>query len=295
MNFFLPDLFWDRLRRTGFTGTIHKAIANLASDPRTHKYHDVADIANSLMMESDWISATRPYYKVWPSLVDSLSRVRLDIAPQEAQIPGGVICLRFAASDPRFAEIRTILCRQAALADGKPCLFISWGQCPEKGKPPRGGFLTIPLWTGTISEGLEELVNPGCDMADPSNLHLGIDERDRLILRLCVAVCLLAHDPSIVQPDVLADDRRRFDESTDPAERQRLVDKARKRGIVGWRIGEEYETIPHIRRPHFALFHTGKGRTVPRILPVKGCVVHRQKLTEVPTGYILPDGREIEP
>jgi hypothetical protein len=113
-------------------------------------------------------------------------------------------------------------------------------------------------------------------------------------IQLVVAVCLLAADPSFIQADVLASDRRRFDESSDPSERARLIAKAEKRGVVGWRIGEAYETVPHYRRPHFALFHTGKGRTVPRILPVKGCIVHRDHLAAVPTGHLTDDGREVE-
>lgn len=114
-------------------------------------------------------------------------------------------------------------------------------------------------------------------------------------LKIGVSVLLLAGDQNIIQPDVLSKDRQRFDNLTDPEERQRLIDKARKRRIVGFRVGEQYESIPHYRRPHPALFHTGKGRTIPRIVFRSGCVVHRDKMTKVPTGYITPEGVEVEP
>ena len=147
----------------------------------------------------------------------------------------------------------------------------------------------------TIEEGLLDTWHD-CLLSLHKNLGIDekVDDRDFVAVRAAVATLLLANDSTIIQPDVLADDRRRFDESIDPEFRQRLIDKARKRGIVGWRIGEVYETIPHFRRPHFGLRHTGKGRTIPKIVPIKGSTVHRDKLTKVPTGHIDEDGRELE-
>jgi hypothetical protein len=115
-----------------------------------------------------------------------------------------------------------------------------------------------------------------------------------IAVRHVVTICLLADDHSIITPDVLSSDRDRYESETDEAWKQRAVDRARRRGVVGWSIGADYEVCPHYRRPHFGLRHTGKGRSVPRIVPIKGAVVHRSRLTEVPTGYMLPDGTEVE-
>jgi hypothetical protein len=125
-------------------------------------------------------------------------------------------------------------------------------------------------------------------------IHQAFVDAVRQISRICVTCHLLADDPSIITPDVLSKDRDRYESETDEAWKQRAVDRARRRGIVGWNIGADYEVCPHYRRPHFGLRHTGKGKTVPRIVPIKGAVVHRSRLTEVPTGYMLPDGTEIE-
>jgi hypothetical protein len=51
-------------------------------------------------------------------------------------------------------------------------------------------------------------------------------------VRLCCSLCLLENDPSIISPDVLADDRAKYEASGD----QRYVDKARRRGKVGWDV-----------------------------------------------------------
>lgn len=72
--------------------------------------------------------------------------------------------------------------------------------------------------------------------------------------------CLLENDPSIISPDVLADDRAKFDQGGE----QRYVDKAHRRGKVGWDVGRHIEVIPHYRRPHMALVWTGRRREVSR-------------------------------
>ncbi len=109
-------------------------------------------------------------------------------------------------------------------------------------------------------------------------------------LRLCVAIALLSNDPGLVIPEVLNADQDKYAATGD----LKYVEKAKRRGVVGWSVGRDIESCPHYRRPHLAIRHTGPGRTVPRIVPVKGSVVHREKVTQVPTGYILPNGREVE-
>ncbi len=98
---------------------------------------------------------------------------------------------------------------------------------------------------------------------------------------LCCSLCLPENDPSIISPDVLADDRARFEASGD----QRYIDKAHRGGKVGWDVGKHIEMIPHYRRPHMALVWTGRGRAVLRIVPRKGSVVHREMVEKLPSGF----------
>jgi len=116
-------------------------------------------------------------------------------------------------------------------------------------------------------------------------------ELELIATKLAVGVILLGNDPDFAEPEVLANHRQKYEESKNP----KYIEKARKRGIRGWRLGERFESCPHYRRPHLGLRWTGKGRGVPRIVPIKGSIVHRKTMERVPTGYILPDGREIEP
>jgi hypothetical protein len=101
---------------------------------------------------------------------------------------------------------------------------------------------------------------------------------------------LLDQDPDLIEPDVLADDRRRYEETRDAA----LVARAVRRGKRGWNIGAHLDVSPHWRRPHFALRWTGPGGAVPRVVPVKGAVVRLHSLKQVPSGRIADEDGEAE-
>ena len=114
--------------------------------------------------------------------------------------------------------------------------------------------------------------------------EFGVQVPDSFVMdciRLCCSLCLLENDPSIISPDVLADDRAKYDQSGD----QRFVDKAHRRGKVGWDVGRHVEVSPHYRRPHMTLVWTGHGRVLPRIVPRRGSVVHREVVEKVPMGF----------
>ncbi len=100
-------------------------------------------------------------------------------------------------------------------------------------------------------------------------------------VRLCCTLCLIENNPEIISPDVLSDDRAKYDQSHD----QKYIDKAHRRGKVGWDVGRHVEVMPHYRRPHMTLVWTGRGRALPRIVPRRGSVVHREVVEKVPMGW----------
>jgi len=129
----------------------------------------------------------------------------------------------------------------------------------------------------TVEEAIKELGSN--ELAE-----LGVQIPDTLIndcVRLCCSLCLLEHDPSVIEPDVLSKDRARFEQTGD----EKYVAKAHRRGKVGWNVGRRIEVIPHYRRPHMALVWTGRGRAVPRVVPRRGSVVHREVVEKVPSGF----------
>ena len=48
---------------------------------------------------------------------------------------------------------------------------------------------------------------------------------------------------------------------------------------------EHIEVIPHFRRPHMTLVWTGAGRKVPRLVPRRGSIVHREAVEKLPSGF----------
>jgi hypothetical protein len=63
-----------------------------------------------------------------------------------------------------------------------------------------------------------------------------------------------------------------------------------KIGKFGWNVGanvekEKREMGAHFRSPHLAVRWCGQGRTEKRIVRVRGTIVNRKKLTDIPTGY----------
>lgn len=239
------------------------------------------------VVEPNWYVAGRPYYKVWPSILPAFLRLNLDVPASAIEPRSKAILVRFAeGSEPSLPLGGKLLCILAVAFQKEwlTKLFVIYRFDDGDGLANTSdGSFAIDYSDETLEVLIE---NEYAKFNDVDN--------GKFVMRIIGTLFLLENDPSIIQPDVLAADRDRFDNSTDPELRQRLIDKARKRGVVGWRIGESYETIPHYRRPHFGLRYTGTGGTIPRIVPIKGAVVHRQKLTQVPTGYIRPDGTEAE-
>jgi hypothetical protein len=91
----------------------------------------------------------------------------------------------------------------------------------------------------------------------------------------------MADDPELVLADVLSKDRLDFERTGD----QKYVDRARRRGKVGWLVGAHVEVDLHYRRPHFGIRWTGAGRSVPRVVPRRGSVVHSEVVEKVPSGF----------
>jgi hypothetical protein len=106
------------------------------------------------------------------------------------------------------------------------------------------------------------------------------------VARIVCTLCLMADDPQIIEPVVLRDDEDKYERTLDPA----LIEKARRRGNVGWHVGRSIEVMPHVRAASpAALYWTGEGRKIPKVRFRRGSVVHRKKFSSVPTGFMDAD------
>ncbi len=247
-----------------------------------------AQFYNQMLNERDWEKAHRPYYNLWPSIVPMLTRLDLDLDSDLIRLPLPALCIRFPRDparnplkfDWKGKEVTVRCIMMGEINDGTGLsVLMDIGEVMGGVGVPIYTYRNFPRRPGlTVEQSLASLGTKGLFA------EIGIVVPDALVMdcvRLCCSLCLLENDPSIISPDVLADDRAKFEASGD----QKFVDKAHRRGKVGWDVGQHIEVIPHYRRPHMTLVWTGHGRVVPRIVPRRGSVVHREVVEKVPSGF----------
>lgn len=253
---------------------------------KSHQSAENTVLFYAAICESSWYTEMRPYYKVWPSMSAALQKLSLQVTFDQIEAPEISLCVRFPVGhEPRVSDslIYSILFNHIKLptvgesAFGlfmmmRKAVFSHIFLINDKSSISTPSFAPIEDWIGDIwtAENKRSVIHAG--------------------LRIAMNAILLARDPSFVEPDVLNRDRDKYEATKD----QKYVDRARRRGVVGWNIGRKYESIPHYRRPHLGHRWTEKGRSVLKLVPIKGAVVHRDKMKRVPTGYITPDGTEVE-
>lgn len=263
-------------------GLIKKELAfkNMRSDKATiyRAARDIFEQRNDdtmfirTVLEEAWDRLGCPYYNIWPAIVPMLLKLNLNISiehldglsmqPIEIRLPTKL-------EIPELHSVRSILMGYGPNAiDGVVCKGV---RVTYDSKGISGGYLTIPLAT-------KETIEDVCKHFD------GGSGEASAVIRLCTCIALINNNPDIIAPDILVSDKDKWVNASEE-ERIRLIEKARERGKNGWNVGAGIEHIPHYRRPHPALVRIGKGRTLSRIIMRRGSVVHRSKLTEVPSGY----------
>jgi hypothetical protein len=255
----------------------------MADAVRMHSAQFLAQIIN----ERDWEQQRRPYYNLWPSITPMLTRLDLDLDSALIRLPLPALCVRFPkdlAKNPLEFDwkgdeigVHCILVGDMNQGEGISVL-IDIGEVMPGGVPIYT-YRNFPRRSGlTVEQSLAGLGTKGLFA------EIGVQVPDSLVMdcvRLCCSLRLLENDPEIISPDVLADDRAKYDASSD----QKYVDKAHRRAKVGWDVGRHIEVIPHYRRPHMALVWTGHGRVTPKIVPRRGSVVHREMVEKLPSGF----------
>jgi len=241
-----------------------------------------------MLNERDWEKARRPYYNLWPSIIPMLTRLDLDLDSNLIQLPLPALCIRFpkdTAKNPlKFGwkgeeiAVRCVMLGEINQGTGLSVL-VDIGEVMGEFGVPVYTYRNFPRKPGlTVEKSIADLEAKGLFA------EIGIVVPESLMMdciRLCCSLCLLENDPEIISPDVLADDRAKFEASRD----QKFVAKAHRRGNVGWDVGKHIEVIPHFRRPHMTLVWTGSGRAVPKIVPRRGSIVHREAVEKLPSGF----------
>lgn len=245
--------------------------------------------AKTVLAEQVWAREQRPYYNIWPIVVDLAQSVNLDLPFSAVEPTFRAIVLRFAhGHEPSYLTT-------ALLFWSDDHVFIS---CPVMNK----GFAMehcfnrddkVEDWLTHSSELRDETTDSPQEIKD--FIANGKAECN-LLVRLFVFVGLLSHDDDLITPIVLSKDQKRYAETDDPDVKKWLEDRAARRAGRGFDVGRtlqlEKEKSPHWRNPHLCLFWTGAGRTKPVIKMRSGAVIQRVSMAEVPTGYLGPEADE---
>jgi hypothetical protein len=225
-----------------------------------------------------WEETGRPYYNVYPVVIDALSRTSLSVTV--GQMLGEL-------ANKQWGIAACFAVGHEPIAVGRPIKSMLINHTIH-GDDPGGGTLWIQAIT--LPDGERSVMLYHMDLTqkmDQDGLLLKAGQKDdvyELCARLAVGILMLAQDVRFVERVLLSRDRGK---ALSPEEEAKAIDRAISRtGRQGYTIGRDWMASPHIRRPHFGVRWTGTGRTIPKLVPVKGSLVRKSDLLEVPTGYV---------
>jgi hypothetical protein len=275
----LDDLREQVLKLSGSRFPDESLIAGMAKN-----YSDSTSTAFAFAQTEYWcIKRKRPYFNIHPPVIKSLANTPLRIKPRT--IPKsvindlGTICVKFP-KELQHKYLKNV--SHFYLSCGNEVL--EW----ESKSFKKQDAVHICYSDTVAAFNVYCPMDQDFDTCNSQERSVGahvtqfeIEQRD-FITRIALGVMLLASDPAFVEPILL---RRDFGK---PGDKSAMAERARRNGVIGYEIGANMEVSPHFRRPHFAIRWTGKGAEIPRLVPVKGAVIHKSQL-HVPTGFEADD------
>ena len=242
--------------------------------------------------ELNWRKTKKPYYDVYPCIIPMLKSLKLDFPSCQISKPHGLsqLLIRLPESEKcRIIWVSFGLCADKVgssnLVNGLS-IGMDFGERIERNNVqlPVNEVRIIPLTETNLDDTLDSLVRDPTSFGDEPDYDLLLD-----YTKLAITICMLGDDKDLIEPQVLTDDERKL--TVDNLDR--LVQKARNRGKFGFSVGKNIQSImsedgrsPHYRKPHLAVVHYGKGRVESKVILRKGSFINKDKLLEVPTGYL---------
>ena len=235
-----------------------------------------------MITEEEFIRNRRPFYRLYPGITEALTKIGVEKHDvSRVRPPVNPLSLEFPVDRPLIAGTRKIVSILFKEFEGKNSLFIEYLSHLDT-----YGVILFPRENENIIRLLDKT---------PESEREG----SKIILQIVFGVCMIPiSDTSLIMPCVLNRDKEKFESTGDV----KFVERARRNGVNGWDVGwdvpteEEIKTLrqqhgepgrksPHWRMGHFAIRHTGEGRSIPVIRWINEVFVNKNLLKEVPTGY----------
>ena len=249
------------------------------------------NLAMEVKAEAVWTANDRPYYDLYPGIAGAFTKVDLSkVRGDQIKLPLPQLLIRLPVGhelkhSEKAPAIRSILVSEVTMHGLE---IPGWMVSTNDGSMEHFKGFSVPLHTVTgfgfipgqsVSDVLEISRNRGRTDGDVDNAEVD------LAVKVLVTLCLLRSNPDLIDPLPLEADRAKWEDTHDP----KLLEKAARRGKRGWAIGKHIEVAPGFRCPHFAIRWMGtKGNYTPVLRPVKGCLVRKKAVTEVPTDWLGP-------
>lgn len=219
-----------------------------------------------------WIEEQRPYYRLYPFIEQAICELDLrKVQEKYLKIPEVALSIETASKTPAF--------------------MIGYAPNTNAGPGRTNEIYMMESYEGDdhIPRIASLRIEKGMTFYDLVKTCTDYDPIFERYAQIAIGISLLGEDSELIEPVI----SKRYESqyqiakaAGDQAEIDRLTEKSAKlAGSLGFTIGKNIESVPHIRRPHPALYWTGPGRMTPKIVLRKGSVVNRKSYKQVPTGY----------
>lgn len=244
-----------------------------------------ASVQSQMWFEREWVRNGRPYYNIWPGMLEPLQGVAIDkIDPCHLKLPIQHLVLRFPAT---YSRLCNVLVSTVIPTATRPyplwLMFLALRKhtADHMALLPIARRLDKPL--PTREQFMAEVDVKGGIFNDSELSDDYVREAIYTAMSVTAAIALLQSNPDIIVPKPLSKDDALYEQTGD----QELIEKAKRKGCFQFDVGKDIIVQPGVRRPHFAIRHMGKvPNLVPTLRPIKGCIVQRKLATSVPTGFM---------
>jgi hypothetical protein len=263
---------------------------------RLRDYQNEGQAPFPLMAEDHWMEDGYAYYNVHPQLVEKLCKANLEKIPSNLfQMPHGHECvnIRFSQQHQQFTLSGKISSNHTQVASGAYSKSLLMFHVKEEsrvllvvefGNDFGGEALStmyLHLESGKSLGDVLESCAKRSNICGSSHNNSGIGAN---LLGLAVTVGFLSNNPVICEYDVLSKDRSKY-QNADEDQKEKLRQKAKRRGKVGYNIGNDLMFMgaqpknsnrqhvtgreleyAHIRRGHPHAVRYGKNKELVKIM-----------------------------
>lgn len=222
--------------------------------------------------EFNWFQCGKPYYKIWPNMAHALGNVSIDIDGSYLHLPFPTyeICLpkddaiREKEGSPRLRSLLVhrwenedaeFPLQKRNYADRDYTLLVHYQFDTDIESDGMGWYYSLPVKKGiTLNDFFEETWERDsfklCD--EYKNDYIPSKYFAKQIVALAISTAFFGtHNHQVVMPDIPEKFIERYHKAVktkNDSEAKQLLDKAKRLGHFGWKVGSEIDLpLPHVR------------------------------------------------